>query len=126
MSGTPNYTKQKGLPANYLGPTGQGHNLLNNPAGKNLPTVWLIGSEPHNFQKELGVDIDHFAIFPQALVEIPIKFGCPPKGIVCDPFMGSGTTALVARNLGRNFIGVELNPEYIKIAKKRMNQEILL
>jgi DNA modification methylase len=91
-----------------------------NPAGKNLPTVWLIGSEPHNFQKELGVNVDHFAIFPQALCEIPIKFGSPKGGLVLDPFMGSGTVAVVAKKLGRNYIGIELNKEYIKIAEKRI------
>jgi len=96
------------------------HNLLNNPLGKNLPTIWLIGSEPHNFKKELDVDVDHFAIFPQALLEIPIKFGCPKDGIVLDPFMGSGTTAIVAKKLGRNFVGIELNPQYIKIAEARI------
>jgi len=89
--------------------------------GKNLPTIWLIQSEPHNFQKELGVNTDHFAIFPQALCEIPIKFGCPLDGIVLDPFMGSGTTAIVAKKLGRNFVGIELNKEYIAIAEKRIN-----
>ena len=99
---------------------------LTNVAGKNLPTVWLIGSEPHNFQKELGVDTDHFAIFPQDLVEIPIKFGCPPGGLVLDCFMGSGTTAVVARKLGRNYLGIELSADYIKIANKRLSQEILL
>src|SRR3990167_9652192 len=94
-----------------------------NTAGKNLPTVWLVGSEPHNFQKELGVDIDHFAIFPQALLEIPIKFGCPPNGLVLDPFVGSGTTCLVARNLGKNFIGIELNEKYIEKAPEFIRGE---
>jgi site-specific DNA-methyltransferase (adenine-specific) len=95
---------------------------LTNVAGKNLPTIWLIQSEPHNFQKELGVNTDHFAIFPQSLCEIPIKFGCPPNGIVLDPFMGSGTTAIVSKKLGRNFIGIELNKDYIEIAQKRLNK----
>jgi len=93
------------------------------PLGKNLPTIWLIGSEPHNFKKELNMDVDHFAIFPQALLEIPIKFGCPKNGIVLDPFMGSGTTAIMAKKLGRNYIGIELNPEYIKIAETRIKKE---
>jgi len=97
-----------------------------NPIGKNLPTVWLIGSEPHNFSNELdGIDTDHFAIFPQALVEIPIKFGTKPGDIVLDPFMGSGTTAIVARKLGRRWVGIELNEKYIEIANKRMAQEVL-
>lgn len=94
-----------------------------NVLGKNLPTVWLIQSEPHNFRRELGVDADHFAIFPQDLVEIPIKFGTPPRGIILDPFMGSGTTAIVAKKLGRNYIGIELNSEYVKIAEKRLEME---
>lgn len=64
--------------------------------------------------------VDHFAIFPQALVEIPIKFGCPPNGIVLDPFIGSGTTAIMAKKLGRNYIGIELNPQYVKIAEARI------
>ena len=52
-----------------------------NIMGKNIPTIWQINPEPHNFQKELDVDIDHFAVFPEALCEIPIKFGCPK--LVC-------------------------------------------
>ncbi|MEW6606047.1 MAG: site-specific DNA-methyltransferase [bacterium] len=88
--------------------------------GKNLSTVWQIRPEPHNFQRELGVNVDHFAAFPKALCEIPIKFGCPKNGIVLDPFMGTGTTAVVAYKLGRNWLGIELNPEYIKIANKRL------
>lgn len=47
------------------------------------------------------------------------------KGIVLDPFMGSGTTAKVARDLGRNYIGIELNGEYIKLAQKRLAQATL-
>jgi DNA modification methylase len=55
-----------------------------------------------------------------------ILAGTPKEGIVLDPFMGSGTTAVVARKLGRNFIGIELNPAYIKIAEKRLAQQILI
>src|SRR3990167_4777397 len=98
-----------------------------NPTGKNLPSVWLIGSEPHNFQKEgFSEDTDHFAIFPQELLEIPVKFGSPPGGIILDPFMGSGTTALMARKLGRNYIGIEISAEYIKLANKRLSQQTML
>ena len=90
------------------------------PLGKNLPTCWLIGSEPHNFQREFGVDTDHFATFPQALCEIPIKAGCPKGGVVMDIFSGSGTTCLVAKKLGRQFIGIDLNKEYNDIAVNRI------
>lgn len=62
----------------------------------------------------------HFATFPQALIEPMILAGCPKDGIVLDPFMGSGTTAIVARRLGRRFIGSELNPEYAALANDRL------
>lgn len=62
----------------------------------------------------------HFAVFPEALVEPMILSGCPRGGVVLDPFMGSGTTAVVAKKLGRQYLGIELNPEYIKIAEERI------
>uniref|UniRef100_A0A6H1ZFH5 site-specific DNA-methyltransferase (cytosine-N(4)-specific) n=1 Tax=viral metagenome TaxID=1070528 RepID=A0A6H1ZFH5_9ZZZZ len=94
--------------------------LFTNINGKNLPTIWLIGSEPHNFQREFNVDTDHFATFPEALCEIPIKAGCPKNGIVLDIFSGSGTALVVAKKLGRQFIGIELNKKYIEISEKRL------
>lgn len=94
------------------------------PFGKNIPTVWLINPEPHSFKKELGEEVaEHFSIFPEKLLEVPILFGCPPGGIVLDPFMGSGTTAIVAKKLGRNFIGIELNKQYCGLARKRILKE---
>ena len=93
-----------------------------NIKGKNIPTIWQINPEPHKFEKELEIEgVEHFATFPQSLLEIPIKFGCPKDGIVLDPFMGSGTTALVSKKLGRNYIGIELNNEYVKLAESRID-----
>lgn len=66
----------------------------------------------------------HFATFPEDLIVDCIKAGCPEGGIVLDPFMGAGTTALVSRKLNRNYVGFELNPDYIKIAEKRLHNEI--
>jgi DNA modification methylase len=66
----------------------------------------------------------HFATFPEDLIVDCIKAGCPEGGIVLDPFMGAGTTALVARKLDRNYVGFELNQEYINIAKKRLKSEL--
>lgn len=83
-----------------------------NPAGRNKRTVWTIPTG--------GYKGAHFAVFPPALIETPIRAGSPPGGVVLDPFMGSGTTAQVARDLGRHFVGIELNPEYIALAKKRL------
>lgn len=61
----------------------------------------------------------HFATFPPDLIKPCILAGCPGGGVVLDPFFGSGTTGAVALELGRNAIGIELNPEYIALAKQR-------
>jgi site-specific DNA-methyltransferase (adenine-specific) len=85
------------------------------PEKRNKRCVWTINTEPYSDA--------HFAVYPEELCQTPIIAGCPKDGVVIDPFSGSGTTALVALKLGRKFIGIELNPEYIKIAKKRIWQE---
>lgn len=82
------------------------------PHGRNKRTVWKISTKPYP-----GA---HFAVYPPELIEIPIKAGCPEGGIVLDPFMGSGTTAIVAKRLGRNYLGIELNPDYVAIARNRI------
>jgi site-specific DNA-methyltransferase (adenine-specific) len=56
------------------------------------------------------------------LIETPIKAGCPAGGIVLDPFFGAGTTGLVATKQGKNYIGIELNPDYVEIAKARIRR----
>lgn len=66
----------------------------------------------------------HFATFPKELIIDCIKAGCPIGGIVFDPFMGAGTTAVVSRMLNRNYLGIELNEEYLKIANKRLVKEL--
>jgi DNA modification methylase len=76
--------------------------------------VWTIASEP---SRE-----GHFAMYPQKLVLQCLICGCPEGGIVLDPFMGSGTTAIVARKNNRHFIGCELNPEYVKMARRRLDE----
>ena len=64
----------------------------------------------------------HFATYPEALIEPCILAGCPKEGTVLDPFMGSGTTAVVAARYNRNYVGIELNPEYIEIAENRIEE----
>jgi len=64
----------------------------------------------------------HFAVYPEALCELPIKSSCPPDGIVLDPMCGSGTTLVVAKRLGRHFIGLDLNPDYCEMARRRLAQ----
>jgi len=83
------------------------------PKGKNPGDVWEMTTEP--FPEA------HFATFPTKLVRRCIKCGCPPNGIVLDPFVGSGTTLKVAIEERRNAIGIEIVPEYIEITKKRLN-----
>jgi DNA modification methylase len=80
--------------------------------GRRKRSVWRIAVRPYP-----GA---HFAVYPPDLVETPIKAGCPEGGVVLDPFMGSGTTAQVARKIGRHFIGIELNPDYVKLARQHL------
>lgn len=79
---------------------------------KNKRSVWTVTTKPFK-----GA---HFATFPQDLIEPCILAGCPQEGIVLDPFFGSGTVGLVANKHNRKWIGIELNAEYIEIAKKRI------
>lgn len=81
---------------------------------RNKRTVWTVPTA--------GYAKAHFATFPPDLIKPCILAGCPRGGAVYDPFMGSGTTAAVARDLGRNYLGTELNPEYIKLAEQRLEQ----
>lgn len=82
----------------------------------NKRSVWTVTTKPFSEA--------HFATFPEDLIVDCIKAGCPEDGVVLDPFMGAGTTALVSSKLNRNFIGFELNAEYIEIAKKRLQNEL--
>ncbi len=83
---------------------------------RNKRSVWTVTTKPYAES--------HFATFPEDLIVDCIKAGCPENGIVLDPFMGAGTTALVASKLNRNYIGFELNPEYISIANKRLSNTL--
>ena len=86
----------------------------NNYETRNKRSVWKINTKPY---KEA-----HFAVFPEKLPELCIKAGSKKGDVILDPFFGSGTTGWVAQRLGRKWLGIELNPEYIKIAKKRFQQ----
>ena len=90
--------------------------IKNNPIGRNKRNVWTVTTKPC---KEA-----HFATFPKDLIEPCIKAGCPEGGVVLDPFGGSGTTGIVAKQFNRTAILIELNPDYIEIAKKRIDKEL--
>lgn len=79
---------------------------------RNKRDVWSVNVKPC---KEA-----HFATYPTELIRPCILAGCPKGGVVLDCFMGAGTTAIVAKSLDRNYLGIELNPEYKEIAEKRL------
>ena len=95
----------------------QGERVFGADGMANKRSVWSVPVKPYS-----GA---HFAVFPSELIEPCILAGAPVGGIVLDPFMGSGTTAQVAQDLGRQYIGCELNPEYGKLQKKRTAQTSL-
>jgi DNA modification methylase len=80
---------------------------------RNRRSVWTIATRPYK-----GA---HFATFPPALIEPCILAGSKPGDIVLDPFMGSGTTAQVSIQHGRQYIGCELNPEYATLQQERID-----
>lgn len=94
--------------------TYRNRNMRPNPDGRNMRTVWSINTKPF---KEA-----HFAVFPEKLAARMIKAGCPENGLVLDPFMGAGTTAVTAISLNRNFVGFELNSDYCRIIEKRLSE----
>lgn len=85
---------------------------------RNKRTVWTVPTSPC---KEA-----HFAIYPPNLIRDCIKAGCRPGGVVLDPFIGSGTTGIVCMEESRNIIGIELNPEYAEIARRRIAAAAML
>jgi site-specific DNA-methyltransferase (cytosine-N4-specific) len=89
---------------------------IRGPNDRNLRTVWDINTLPY---KEA-----HFATFPPELVEPCLALGSQESDLVLDPFLGSGTTAEVALRMGRRFLGVELNPDYVEIAKRRLLRHV--
>ena len=84
------------------------------PKGRNKRTVWSI---PLSKFREA-----HFAVFPETLVKTCVAAGSPPGGLVCDPFLGSGTVALVAKQLGRHYLGMDCSAEYCEMAERRVQQ----
>lgn len=83
--------------------------------GANLRSVWWLS--PAQYRE------GHFAVMPDGLAELCIVAGCPPGGTVLDPFGGAGTTGLVADRLQRNAILIELNPQYIQMARDRITKD---
>jgi len=85
---------------------------IQEPNGRNCRSVWNINTQAYS-----GA---HFATFPPKLVEPCIKASTKPGDFVLDPFFGSGTVGVVARDLGRRYVGIELNPDYVALAAQRL------
>lgn len=83
---------------------------------RNRRTVWTVPTRPFR-----GA---HFATFPEELIEPCVLAGCPAGGTVLDPFFGAGTTGIVAARHGLHCLGVELSPEYVEIARRRLADEV--
>jgi DNA modification methylase len=93
-------------------PTGNGKlTAVTVKEARNVRSVWSIATE--------AFPEAHFATFPEALVERCVKAGSQPNDWILDPFCGSGTTGKVALELNRNFVGIDLNPEYLAMARRR-------
>ena len=90
---------------------------MKGPNGRRIRDVWSINTKA---SKDTS---GHFAIYPTELIEPCIMFSTKEDDMVLDPFMGSGTTAIVANRLNRRFIGIELNPEYFQISVNRLCSE---
>jgi len=73
-------------------------------------------------RRERGEGNTHTTVKPIALMEYLVQLASRPGAVVLDPFMGSGTTGIACRNLGREFIGIEMNEEYMEIAKRRIGE----
>jgi site-specific DNA-methyltransferase (adenine-specific) len=88
--------------------------LTHHPRGSVPTDVWTIQIDDSIFPE------NHYAVFPEALVELPIRATCPRGGTVLDPFVGSGTTAIVALRLGRKAIGIDASADCLEFTKKRI------
>lgn len=97
---------------------GSKYGSATHPRGRNKRSVWTIPAQP--FPQA------HFATFPPRLIEPCILAGSRPGDVVLDPFAGAGTTGLVAQRLGRDFVGIELNPEYCEMARARIEEDMPL
>ncbi len=108
-----NWKNYSGQGSGVQTPTQLHDSMFNKPLGdgRNKRSVWTVTTKPFK-----GA---HFATFPTDLIEPCILAGCPEDGVVLDPFSGAGTTGLVAKKHNRSFVGIELNPEYCKLAVVR-------
>ena len=111
---TPEWPKMRGFKTKDQLPDNQHHgqDIETGLPARNKRTVWTINTQPFK-----GA---HFAVMPEKLVEPCVLAGSRPGDLILDPFAGSGTVGVVAQKRGRQFIGIELNPDYVKLAEMRL------
>jgi len=107
------FKKVSGMGGAFGGGHRGGSPIIRSDGTRNKRSVWSVPSKPY-----LGA---HFAAYPPDLIRPCILAGCPPGGVVLDPFCGSGTTGEVSIQHGRSFVGVEINPDFIKLAEHRIS-----
>ena len=104
-------------PQTNLVPTGTRHSI-SDELGRNPGDVWTIPTQPFSEA--------HFAVFPLEIPRRAIAAGCKPGGVVLDPFSGSGTTGKAAAELGRRYVGIDLNRDYLDLSlRTRLSQPSL-
>lgn len=102
----------RGSPTDKRFPDGKTLDRVSPLEGRNKRSVWHINASPYSEA--------HFAVMPPKLAEICILAGSRPGDLVLDPFAGAGTTLIVAQQHGRDYLGIELNADYIRLAEKRI------
>lgn len=114
--GVSNFAKTKDIRFEKDARTGNGYGNYQDNGFRNKRSVWTITTKPY---KEA-----HFATFPRELIEPCILAGSKEGDIILDPFSGSGTTGDVALTKGRHYIGLELNPDYAELSRKRLQEAV--
>ena len=93
-------------------------NAVRGPNGRRLRTTWDIPTEPR--KRKYAKETDHPAVMPMTLAKRCVKITSRPGDVVLDPYAGSGTTLIAARDLGRKWVGVELNPDFVGMIERRL------
>ena len=93
-------------------------NAVRGPNGRRLRTTWDIPTEPR--KRKYAKETDHPAVMPMSLAKRCVKITSRPGDVVLDPYAGSGTTLIAARDLGRKWVGVELNPDFVGMIERRL------
>lgn len=113
LRGAGSYTNNNSFDNSALKDNELSGNATNEQGKRNKRTVWSVATSHSK--------VTHFATFPEKLIEPCIIAGCPKYGVVLDPFMGSGTVAKKSVELGREYIGIEINPDYVRITEEKLS-----